>query len=74
MNRLEKLKLEMADQIPKVCCDIAFKFGWDGASAEYEKIIAELEGALEYYSIECTWNENRDVAAEALQKLKEFKS
>lgn len=63
MNRLEKLKLEMAFNYPNVYEIVhmnadtprlsgaeylthGFKAGFDTASAEYEKIIAELEGAL----------------------------
>jgi len=63
-----------------------YKEGFDAASAEYEKIIAELEGALDsiieidlithkmHPEYEGQFSEYADRAKEALQKLKEFKN
>ena len=53
MNRLEKLKNRLAEKhykesghVPTEWAVMNFNSGFDAASAEYEKIIAELEGAL----------------------------
>ena len=90
MNRLEKLKNEMADHLHKTMplhgsigytASKAFRDGFETASAEYEKIIAEIEGALDKIGhdtkINCdaddAENECFDVAQVALQKLKEFR-
>lgn len=57
MNRLEKLKLKLAEKhykesghVPTDWALINFYSGFDAASAEYEKIIAELEEALIFYA------------------------
>jgi len=91
MNRLEKLKNEMTLKVvPSISGWASYDYeqrrlkfieGFDVASAEYEKIIAELEGALERIghdtSVNCdaenAKNECFDVAQVALQKLKEFR-
>ena len=89
MNRLEKLKeaKSIIDQYAQKCSTIdegnlyfaATQFEF--ACAEYEKIIAELEGALDKIGhdtkINCdaddAENECFDVTQVALQKLKEFR-
>lgn len=97
MNRLEKLKLELAQERRHILTGVReilpiddivvdeFYNGFDAASAEYEKIIAELEWALEHYEdiayikcdgVDSLGNEIENeyyVAEEALQKLKEFR-
>lgn len=103
MNRLDKLKEELAtkiadDYIKQLGRKNYYDFntlydytyfcaedGFDAASAEYEKIIAELEGALEsiieidlithkmHPEYEGQFSEYADIAKEALQKLKEFR-
>lgn len=95
MNRIEKLKNEMAHsraiQIDKKYKPEEFTIyanarrsfikGFDAASAEYEKIIAELEGAIEHYlevqkfltaPQEDTCVSSNDFRI-VLQKLKEFR-
>lgn len=91
MNRLEKLKLQSADEFISSNWGKRFegdvvKFtyyaGFDLASAEYEKIITELEkvlivskGAMAYayedHSDKFYLNVKEDIE-KALQKLKEF--
>lgn len=92
MNRLEKLKLKLAEKhykesghVPTDWALINFYSGFDAASAEYEKIIAELEGALDsiveidlithkmHPEYEGQFSEYADKAREVLQKLKEFR-
>ncbi len=67
MNRLEKLKNEMADHLHKTMplhgsigytASKAFRDGFETAAAEYEKIIAVLEGALETTSAYLQWRED----------------
>lgn len=97
MNRLEKLQSELAEAWientgltePKnenSIRIISFKAGFNSASAEYEKIIAELEGALDsiveidlathkrHPEYEGQFSRYADKAREALQKLKDFRS
>lgn len=59
MNRLEKLKNEKWNQFSEglkyfenASFESVYGNGWSAASAEYEKIIAELEEALEFYKTE----------------------
>lgn len=93
MNRLENLKNSLAEKhyketghVPTEWAVMNFFSGFEAASAEYEKIIAELEGALEIYgdlsSIEFRKKEDGFMYAKsnigtsarrALQKLKEFR-
>lgn len=96
MNRLEKLKSEKGEEEVEANCEWSYNsdeyifgldmwhLGFDAASAEYEKIIAELEGALEEIAIEQEFYiKTKDyfsevvrlnlTAKEALQKLKEFR-
>jgi len=83
MNRLEKLKNEMADHLHKTMplhgsigytASKAFRDGFDAASAEYENIIAELEGALKDIYADGSYKDIASVfAGNALQKLKEFR-
>ena len=90
MNRLDKLKKELKDpslhfrhECEGFRCGAhkSWEEGFDAASAEYEKIIAELEAALDKIGhdtkINCdaddAENECFDVAQVALQKLKEFR-
>lgn len=106
MNRLEKLKKELAKNhgvgianpvlrsmissmsrgaYSTVLAD-SFESGFDAASAEYEKIIAELEGALtnwmkfeeksiaeDGHYVGKEFNALIKNAQDALQKLKDFK-
>ncbi len=74
MNRLEKLKLDkwieyaitidkkynpiQQANMPTVLSENAFHIGFEAASAEYEKIIAELEGALEYINDWNNWHDD----------------
>ena len=63
MNRLEKLKNEKGEEEVEANCEWSYNtdeylfcldmwhLGFDASSAEYEKIIAELEGALKYIAI-----------------------
>ena len=67
MNRLEKLKYKLAQERRCILTEVReilpiddivvdeFNNGWNACSAEYEKIIAELEGALEF---ECDCGDN----------------
>lgn len=85
MNRLEKLKNSLAEKhykesghVPTEWAVMNFNSGFDAASAEYEKIIAELEGALKKAKQEMAMTVWRDEEVyfqieEALQKLKEFR-
>lgn len=96
MNRLEKLKKELAQERRCILTEIReilpiddivvdeFYNGFDAASAEYEKIIAELEGALieleKYINGFSAHDAHHELccqvptlAREALQKLEEFK-
>lgn len=95
MNRLDKLKEELATKIAddyieqlgrKNYYDFSTLYdytyfcaedGFDAASAEYEKIIAELEKKLK--EIRWSWENDAgrncdNLAHEALQKLKEFRN
>ena len=93
MNRLDKLKKELKDpslhfrhECEGFRCGAhkSWEEGFDAASAEYEKIIAELEGVmieLEKYVHGFSSHEAHHelccqvptLATEALQKLKEFR-
>lgn len=89
MNRLEKLKNSLAEELSledDYACDSSTpcKKCFDAASAEYEKIIAELERALEEIGIEQKFYiKTKDyfsevvrlnlTAREALQNLKDFR-
>lgn len=84
MNRLEKLKNRLAEKhykesghVPTEWAVMNFNSGFDAASAEYEKIIAEIEGALEWYAKRdevLGFKITSSFAIQALQKLKDFKN
>lgn len=97
MNRLEKLKYKLAQERRCILTEVReilpiddivvdeFNNGWNACSAEYEKIIAELEGALDsiieidlithkmHPEYEGQFSEYADRAKEALQKLSKFR-
>jgi hypothetical protein len=84
MNRLEKLKNKAIEEQFSTYNSIvensigreACENGWNAASAEYEKIIAELEGALEWIDNWNNWQLQPSInnkCKEALQKLREFR-
>lgn len=86
MNRLEKLKEKIANDFMNSIFrlepwkdppdyDECFNYGFEAASAEYEKIIAELEGALEWYEKRDRIHgiERASPAIDSLKKLNEFR-
>lgn len=86
MNRLEKLKKEKwllfsegLKHFENASFESVYGNGWSAASAEYEKIIAELEAALKDCKINAM-NDRGEVyvalypkAEKALEKLKNFR-
>jgi len=84
MNRLYNLKYDLSQRHFNTFGQGAFVEGFDAATAEYEKIIAELKKALKFYSNSvafhgavalkgCILRDGGKVSREALQKLKEFR-
>lgn len=72
MNRLEKLKKEKwllfsegLKHFENASFESVYSNGWSAASAEHEKIIAELEGALKLYADRKNWRycANQDIGA-----------
>ena len=84
MNRLEKLKYDLSQRHFNTFGQGAFVDGFDAASAEYEKIIAEIEGALAFCKSELVAINNYDETRykhmtawqeidKAQKKLREFR-
>lgn len=84
MTRLEKIRDQGALQLSDAplideaseCCQKSYKEGFNAASAEYEKIISELENTLQKIGsreLESWGAMYEDMAEQALSKLKEFR-